>query len=624
MNIPSQLISASFIPIAYGEKACKVSGWQKPENQLDYAALTQYSQPTNYGVVAGTSKLCLIDVDKPDHPKLKELEAFLPETFTVTTGKGLHYYYSYTEPNKWNKDTLSFRDENKNELLGIRIGSSYVIGPNSKHPDGRDYVVSVDVPIATITNTQLDGIVEALGENKDTKTITGSVLVVPSVIVTTPADTSKMDEPDKTIYTYNIYNVLDYFGISPIHGSTNGNNWTVKDNIATCWRCNIHFGPLELFALLSSKCDCDKAESHCRGRDYITTKKMFLSVFADCKPKKEYAPLEKWSSYVIKPKEDRANLLNNYFLERRATIGIVGETGAGKSVIASQIVNHLSVGKSCLGLEGNGTLRTLYLQCEDSEQDCAWERDGAQQFFTDAEKKLVENNSYIKRLVGCIGNDFIDALDYYCEASRPDVVCINPILKFFGGDPISTPDVNMFCGRMDKIIEKWDCGMIWMCHPAKPRSDARKPIDAEYSIFGSQAWGAHVRDTILLRKTGENNDPFLFRAGKRASQLGWKEKYIVRGSDFTKPYWYEASDDVVEKIQAKREAKKFPIYATLQHIPFHPDYITINRLELVSGIPRATLQIQLKELEYKMKAVEHFTTPGSRAYQYYRPIDATE
>ena len=81
---------------------------------------------------------------------------------------------------------------------------------------------------------------------------------------------------------------------------------------------------------------------------------------------------------------------------------------------------------------------------------------------------------------------------------------------------------------------------------------------------------------------------------------------------------------MVEKIQAKREAKKFPIYATLQHIPFHPDYITINRLELVSGIPRATLQIQLKELEYKMKAVEHFTTPGSRAYQYYRPIDATE
>jgi hypothetical protein len=207
MNIPSQLISASFIPIAYGEKACKVSGWQKPENQLDYAALTQYSQPTNYGVVAGTSKLCLIDVDKPDHPKLKELEAFLPETFTVTTGKGLHYYYSYTEPNKWNKDTLSFRDENKNELLGIRIGSSYVIGPNSKHPDGRDYVVSVDVPIATITNTQLDGIVETLGENKDTKTITGSVPVVLSVIVTTPADTSKMDEPDKTIYTYNIYNV---------------------------------------------------------------------------------------------------------------------------------------------------------------------------------------------------------------------------------------------------------------------------------------------------------------------------------------------------------------------------------------------------------------------------------
>jgi hypothetical protein len=436
MNIPSQLKTARFIPIAYGEKGCKVKDWNIEDNQLDYDTLSKIDK-TNYGVVAGTSHLCLIDIDKPDHPKVKEMGALLPPTFTVATGKGRHHYYSYIEANKWNKDTISFKD-GKEELAGIRIGSAYVVGPGSRHPDGRDYVVENDVPLATISNDQLDSIIDLMGVKEEKKPVPVAPVIVASVPPPAPWDVASMDEGDKAIFTYNINKVLHYFGINPsatanpIHGSDTGQNWSIKDNEAHCWRCGVHLGPLQLFALLSTKCDCDKVEKHCRGREYVYTKKLFLSAFPDCQVPIQLPECLDLKTLVLPSIDDPINMLNNFALERGELMAIAGSTGKGKSVLATQLGVYLSIGKATVGFDPNGKqLTTLLIQAEDSIRTCVKNRNGSMQFLTKEERELVYENFHITpRLKGICGKRLLDMLEQFYEKYQYDVVLFNPLSRF--------------------------------------------------------------------------------------------------------------------------------------------------------------------------------------------------
>ena len=227
MNIPHQLKDAKFVRIEYKTKECKTK-WKQPENQIDYDALCAIEK-TNYGVVAGNSKLCLIDIDQPNHDKITEIQKLLDETFSVATGKGLHLYYHYTDT--LSKNVLSF-DDNDKELLSIRTGNSYVIGPGSRHPDGRDYVVVADVPLATITNETLDVIIRILKPPEEIikADIKPAKMESPSIVDREPPLVISRDATDEAIYHYPVEKVLQHFGISasetihPIHGSTNGQN----------------------------------------------------------------------------------------------------------------------------------------------------------------------------------------------------------------------------------------------------------------------------------------------------------------------------------------------------------------------------------------------------------------
>lgn len=620
MIIPAQLRHAKFVPIAYGEKGCKVKGWQSESNQLDYDAL-QAMGKTNYGVVAATSHLCLIDVDDIDHPKIKSLLGTIPDTFTVSTGKGYHFYYAHNEHNKWEQDTFSFQ-ENKEEIMGVRLGNSYVVGPGSRHPDGRDYIVEKDIPVADITNTELDRILEFMKKTGDKDTqVTRDDKILLKDHIHHPITSS--DPTDKFIFNYDINKVLQYFGIRssdtihPIHGSSTGKDWSVANNEAHCWRCKVHLGPLQLFALLSSRCECDKVNDYCKGERYSITKNMFLSIFKDASPvtPPDCIDLE----HLVAPSlDDARNVLNTFALERGEMIAISGPTGKGKSVLATQLGIYLSIGKHTLGFNPNGKpLKVLMLQAEDSERTCIKNRDGVMQFLKPDEKQLAFSNFHITpRIKRLSGPDLLKALEHYHSLYQFDVVIFNPLSRFSSHiDHNDSQGVMNWVDEIEQTLGRLNCAGIAVMPTVKTNPSQRKnPADPSYSIYGSAKWGDAMRETIALRDAKLDNWMQL-QTEKRSDDWGWKTKFIKRNKDAAKPFWHEASDldlDTLLKANVTDNNKEY----TLDFIPEYPETITETELRIASGQPRTTVRLHLAQL-LTAKSVKCSTE--HKAYEYYRP-----
>ncbi|MBT3985179.1 AAA family ATPase [archaeon] len=154
MKISNQLQrdDLRFILLKYKNKSALEEGWNKDVNySFSNPKLTKHiEEGKNYGLICGNG-LIVIDADTK---RLNEIvKEKLPETFSVKTAKGYHYYY-------WCLDFLKKKVLNDgSEHLGeIQSNGSYVVAPNSIHPSGRIYEVSKDVEIAELDKEYIDNL----------------------------------------------------------------------------------------------------------------------------------------------------------------------------------------------------------------------------------------------------------------------------------------------------------------------------------------------------------------------------------------------------------------------------------------------------------------------------------
>lgn len=139
--LPKQLQDESlgFVKLKSKSKIPFEKEWQR--NPYKYAEISVWAAAgNNYGVMGGVGNLVIIDTDET------ELSAFvfkqLPETFTVKTLKGFHFYYVVPVVEK--KIVLSKDGKHFGEIISHR---SQVVGPNCRHPSGILYTVERDSPI---------------------------------------------------------------------------------------------------------------------------------------------------------------------------------------------------------------------------------------------------------------------------------------------------------------------------------------------------------------------------------------------------------------------------------------------------------------------------------------------
>jgi hypothetical protein len=145
--------------------------WQDFNNYKhdDEKLLSYLKKGYNYGVVCGFGNLVVLDSDNEN--LTKHIENTLPKTFTVQSSASFkkHFYYIIEE-----FVGISSLDGEKNEGH-IKGHGSYVVGPNSKHPNVEDgYKILNGEPIETIKAKDLV-FLDRYKHNKKASNVKGTV-----------------------------------------------------------------------------------------------------------------------------------------------------------------------------------------------------------------------------------------------------------------------------------------------------------------------------------------------------------------------------------------------------------------------------------------------------------------
>jgi putative DNA primase/helicase len=140
------------IPIPPRQKGAALKGWQNlATTELEQIEKWNEENPQyNAGVVAKLNGFWMLDCDVPDLPQTieKETAKIFPQTFSVRSNKGLHFYFKHTAASQSLKKNIQLKDEQGNVLCDVKVHNGYVVGPGSIHPSGTRYEVVNDAEIS--------------------------------------------------------------------------------------------------------------------------------------------------------------------------------------------------------------------------------------------------------------------------------------------------------------------------------------------------------------------------------------------------------------------------------------------------------------------------------------------
>jgi len=228
----------------------------------------------------------------------------------------------------------------------------------------------------------------------------------------------------------------------------------------------------------------------------------------------------KWEDLLnFKETEDPTQLLGKRWICRGGSALWVGSSGLGKSVLCMQAAITWAIAESFFGINphGNG-LKSLIIQAENDEGDVAESIQGVFKAMnlTEKQKALVMANVTIVRDCTSTGEKFVDRVRRLVEKHKPDLVWIDPLLAFIGGDLSSQETASAFLRNMLNPLSL-SAGFAWMLihHTPKPVKEGNgyQGADKAYSGFGSSELTNWARSVLTLAPCGEDAD------GKRIYRL---------------------------------------------------------------------------------------------------------
>jgi putative DNA primase/helicase len=143
------------IPILPRQKVTFLKNWPDlaTMNPVQIEKWNKENAQYNVGAVAKLEGFWMLDCDVPDLQKTieKETGQVFPQTFSVKSSKGLHFYFKHTAASRALKKNIPLRDEQGAVLGDVKVHNGYVVGPGSIHPSGKLYEVAnesgiVDAP----------------------------------------------------------------------------------------------------------------------------------------------------------------------------------------------------------------------------------------------------------------------------------------------------------------------------------------------------------------------------------------------------------------------------------------------------------------------------------------------
>lgn len=232
--------------------------------------------------------------------------------------------------------------------------------------------------------------------------------------------------------------------------------------------------------------------------------------------------------------EDPECLFQNRWLRRGMCGAIVSTSGVGKSSLSMQMATVWAAGEECLGVRPLKPLRIGIFQSEDDEYDVANFRDririglAAELGWTDEQIREAESRVTFCALDGSTGARFVEHLRRKQAKHRFDLIVVNPLFAFFGGDLNDGNAMTAFLRHgIDPLIkdEETKCGCLIVHHAAKPNKDRLALGDqfAAYLGSGSGEFTNYIRSALVITpKKDAKYGIFDMIAAKHGDKLGWR------------------------------------------------------------------------------------------------------
>lgn len=250
------------------------------------------------------------------------------------------------------------------------------------------------------------------------------------------------------------------------------------------------------------------------------------------------------------------------FLCRKGGLLFIGTTGQGKSSLINQGAQFWAAGNDFMGIKPAKPLKILIFNGENDDDDTQDFCEGISIFgFTEQQQERVKESIHYADARTLSGDGFVSELKRLLAQGSYDLVIVDPIFSFFGGAAADQAEVTNFLrNKINPLLDKFRCGIVFVAHTPKPRTDSSL-VDAAYMGFGSVEWANWARAILTLEKIGDG--VFKLRAPKRGGRLNWIDltgKYTLeRGLKWSRGkgqfFWEEAGAGEVQKAIEKRQRR---------------------------------------------------------------------
>jgi len=277
------------------------------------------------------------------------------------------------------------------------------------------------------------------------------------------------------------------------------------------------------------------------------------------------------------PIDPEQTLLGNRFLCRRGVMLYVGRSGLGKSSSSGQQDICWALGREAFGIAPSKPLNILCVQAENDEGDLHEMAAGVLLGLglTELEIEEVHRRTTVVQWFES-GDAFLaklrGALAAEREAGRPfDLVRIDPLLSFAGGDLVNPAVVASFCrSGLNKIAHDFNVGIIAVHHTPKINLTARPRMDGPEWIYAATGCAdlSNWARAILVIADSPNAMPGTFRliGAKRGKRITWRDtngemefvRYFSHEENRGGMFWRTATPDETEVATSKAAKDKKP------------------------------------------------------------------
>jgi hypothetical protein len=222
-------------------------------------------------------------------------------------------------------------------------------------------------------------------------------------------------------------------------------------------------------------------------------------------------------------------LIGKRWLSKGDIFILASTSGMGKSSLTIQAAVTWGLGLPLFGgFMPHRKLKSLIIQSEDGDGDIAEVRLSLEHAMklTDEQKATVDQNVIIVTDRVHRGLAFRAELKRLVEIHKPDIVWINPLLAFIGGDVNDSTDVGEFLReQLNSLNEPAQFAYGVVHHTAKPPKDRkeRQWNEVMYEMAGSADLTNASRAVLALQAT-EKQGEFRLIAAKRGPRAGLTER----------------------------------------------------------------------------------------------------